>query len=95
MDVNTTVIIGTITRDAQARELPSGETLHSFDVSIRRGKERAEIVPVIKMTAEPRTDLLADTRVEIIGAVRKRFYQTGVGLQSRTEVLADYLEVIK
>jgi hypothetical protein len=94
--MNIAVVMGTVTRDAQSRMLPSGDELMSFDVSVRREGERTEVVPIVWIDRSDKLrDLSTDDNVVIFGRIRKRFYQTGAGLQSRTEVVADRVSTSK
>ena len=94
--MNIAVVVGFVTRDSQSRMLPSGDELVSFDVSVRREGERTEVVPIVWIDQSDKLrDLSADDPVVVFGRVRKRFYQTGVGLQSRTEIVADRVSLSK
>lgn len=94
--MNIAIVVGVVTRDADSRMLPSGDELISFDVSVKREGERTEVVPVVWIDKSDKLkDLSAEDPVVVFGRVRKRFYQTGVGLQSRTEVVADRVSTSK
>jgi len=93
---NIVVLRGHITRVPEERELPSGDHLTTLDVTVPAGSgprasTRAESVPVAWVGApswlgrsEPGSELV------VVGRVRRRFFRSGQGLQSRTEVVVDH-----
>ena len=89
--MNVTVLQGCLSRPPEVRELPSGDVLVSYDITVpaREGR-RAESVPVVWPDA-PATaaSLEPDTEVVVVGRVRRRFFRAGGSTQSRTEVVAD------
>lgn len=87
---NVVVLIGRLARPAEARELPSGDRLVAYEVTVERPGERAETVPVVWMGAPASAaDHDVDERMVVVGRVRRRFFRTGAGTQSRTEVVAE------
>jgi single-stranded DNA-binding protein len=87
---NVVVLIGRLARPAEARELPSGDRLVAYEVTIEREGERAETVPVVWFAAPPSAvDHDVDERMVVVGRVRRRFFRAAGGTQSRTEVVAD------
>ena len=87
---NVVVLIGRLARPAEARELPSGDRLVAYEVTVDRPGERAETVPVVWFAAPPSAgDHDVDERMVVVGRVRRRFFRTGGGTQSRTEVVAE------
>ena len=87
---NVVVLIGRLARPAEARELPSGDRLVAYELTVDRPGERAETVPVVWMGAPPSAgDHDVDERMVVVGRVRRRFFRTGGGTQSRTEVVAE------
>jgi len=87
---NVAVLIGRLARPAEARDLPSGDRLVSYEVTIPRTTGRAESVPVVWFDAPASAgDYDVDEKVVVVGRVRRRFFQTPGGTQSRTEVVAD------
>jgi single-strand DNA-binding protein len=87
---NVVVLIGRLARPAEARELPSGDRLVAYEVTVDRPGERAETVPVVWMAAPASAvDHEVDERMVIVGRVRRRFFRAGGSTQSRTEVVAE------
>ena len=87
---NVVVLIGRLARPAETRELPSGDRLVAYEVTVDRPGERAETVPVVWVGAPPSAgDHDVDERMLVIGRVRRRFFRAGGGTQSRTEVVAE------
>jgi len=87
---NVVALIGRLARPAEARELPSGDRLVAYEVTVPRPGERAECVPVVWPGAPASAaDHDVDDTVVVVGRVRRRFYRTGGSTQSRTEVVAD------
>lgn len=87
---NMVALVGRLARPAEARELPSGDRLVAYEVTIARPGARAEGVPVVWLGAPPSAaDHDVDETVVVVGRVRRRFYRAGGVTQSRTEVVAD------
>lgn len=89
--MNVTVLQGSLSRPPERRELPSGDVLVAYEVTVpAEGDRRAESVPVV-WPAPPAAaaDLEPDTDVVVVGRVRRRFFRAGGSTQSRTEVVAD------
>jgi len=83
-------LVGRLARPAEARELPSGDRLVAYEVTIARPGARAEGVPVVWMGAPASAaDHDVDETVVVVGRVRRRFYRAAGVTQSRTEVVAD------
>src|SRR4051812_18471029 len=88
--MNVVAVRGTLSRAPEVRELPSGTRLVAYEVTVSREGERSESVPV--SWADPpasAASLVAGDDVVVVGRVRRRFFRTGGGTQSRTEVVAD------
>ncbi len=87
---NVVVLIGRLARPAESRELPSGDRLVAYELTVDRPGERAETVPVVWVGAPASAgDHDVDERMLVIGRVRRRFFRAGGSTQSRTEVVAD------
>jgi single-strand DNA-binding protein len=87
---NVVVLIGRLARPPEARELPSGDRLVAYEVTVDRPGERAETVPVVWFAAPASgVDHDVNERMVVVGRVRRRFFRTGGGTQSRTEVVAE------
>jgi len=87
---NMVALVGRLARPAEARELPSGDRLVAYEVTVARPGARAEGVPVVWLGAPASAaDHDVDDTVVVVGRVRRRFYRAGGATQSRTEVVAD------
>jgi len=88
--VNLVVLAGRLARPAEVRELPSGDRLVAYELTVAREGARAESVPVVWFEAPASAaDLDVDERVVVVGRVRRRFFRAGGSTQSRTEVVAE------
>ncbi len=88
--INVVVLIGRLARPPEPREIPSGDRLVAYELTVDRPGERAETVPVVWMGAPASAvDHDVDERIVVVGRVRRRFFRTGAGTQSRTEVVAE------
>ena len=78
-----------------ARELPSGDSLVAYDVTVRPEASAgeaatAESVPVAWFDPPAAaTAMAAGDDVVVVGRVRRRFFRAGGATASRTEVVAD------
>jgi single-strand DNA-binding protein len=87
---NVVALVGRLARPAEQRQLPSGERLVAYQVTVDRPGQRAEGVPVVWLGAPAAAaDHDVDEMVVVVGRVRRRFFRAGGGTQSRTEVVAD------
>jgi single-strand DNA-binding protein len=89
--MNVVVLHGSLSRPPEARELPSGDVLVSYEVTVPATEDRrAESVPVSWFEAPAGAlDLEPDAEVVVVGRVRRRFFRAGGSTQSRTEVVAE------
>ncbi|HEX2192274.1 MAG TPA: single-stranded DNA-binding protein [Acidimicrobiales bacterium] len=88
--INLVVLVGRLARPPEQRELPSGDRLVAYEVTVARPGARAESVPVVWMEAPAAAaDHDVDEVVLVVGRVRRRFFRAGGATQSRTEVVAD------
>ncbi len=88
--VNTVVLHGTLSSDAQSQVLASESVLVRLELRTRLGEGPSESVPVVWF--EPpswATALESGAQLVVIGRVRRRFFSAGGRTQSRTEVVAD------
>jgi single-strand DNA-binding protein len=83
---NLVVLQGHVTSEPRSRELPSGTTLLQIEVTTS-GDGGLLSVPVVWF--DPKRDFAPSDDVTVLGHVRRRFYRTGGGTQSRTEVVAE------
>lgn len=88
-------LVGRVTGTAHAVELPSGDELVTFRISVERPdggpvtRQKVDSVPCCAWMARVRRSALGwldGDVVEVSGAVRCRFFQTPRGLGSRVEV---------
>lgn len=87
--MNVAVIRGSLSRDPELRELPSGDRVVHYEITVR-DRSPADSVPVVWV--EPRAGwdaVVAGDEVVVTGRVRRRFFRAGGSTQSRTEVVAD------
>lgn len=89
---NLVVLRGHLSRPAATRELPSGDVLGTFDVTVARDDGPDETVPVVWFDP-PATarSLDAGEAVVVLGRVRRRFFRAGGRTASSTEVVAEAL----
>ena len=89
--VNVAIILGNLVKAPQVRALPSGLSVTSFDVRVRRYDLSADTVPVSVFTNAGYQLLSWEEGEEllVVGRVRRRFFRAGGSTQSRTEVVAD------
>jgi single-strand DNA-binding protein len=87
--LNVAVAVGRLARPAELRVLPSGDRVVSIELTVPREKSRAESVPVSWFEAPASaTELGVDQQVLVVGRVRRRFFKSATGTQSRTEIVA-------
>ena len=93
--VNVVVLRGRMSRPVAEKVLPSGDRLAMLDLTVPggtgdAGRAKAESVPIAWFDAPTWVSTL-DVGVEmvVVGRVRRRFFRTAGGLQSRTEVVVD------
>lgn len=90
---NAVTLVARVTSEAEPFELPSGDTLMKFRVVVPRHKPVTKATvdtidcvafkPVVQRKAG---NLAIGDVVEVTGALRRRFWKTGVGVASRMEV---------
>jgi single-strand DNA-binding protein len=86
-DRNDVVLVGRVSAEPQTRELPSGDPMLSFRVVVRRPEGSRSSVPVDTLDCTAwRADVRRvvarwrpGDRVELQGAVRRRFWRAGGG----------------
>jgi hypothetical protein len=89
-DVNLVVVIGELAALPTVLTV-SGETVTMFELRVRR-EGKSVLVP-IRWPGE-HDDLSVGGRLGVHGAVSRRFFRVGPTTQSRTEVLAERVEVL-
>lgn len=90
--MNVVILEGRLSGLPQERTLASGTRVLNLQLTMDRqeGQRSADSVPVAWF--EPKMRLLdfeEDQRLVVVGRVARRFFQTGAGVQSRTEVVAE------
>src|SRR5438105_11146967 len=88
--MNVVTLRGRLSRPAEERTLPSGDRLVQLELTVPRPGDKAESVPVVCFDAPAAVaGLDVNDEVLVLGRVRRRFFRTVTGTQSRTEVVAD------
>lgn len=87
--LNLVVVRGHLSSDPVQRELPSGDVLHSYELTVRSGDLPADTVPVVLLAGTPPKNLSRGCEVVVVGRVRRRFFRAGGATASRTEVVAE------
>ena len=90
--MNMVVLAGRLSGPPAEKVLESGTRLMSLQVTVESPGTRAESVPVAWFDpAAAAVELDEGDRVVVVGRVRRRFFRTPGGTQSRTEVVADMI----
>ena len=90
MSMNVVALAGRLSRPAVEKVLESGDRLVAMEVTVRPDGEKAESVPVVWFGApSSAASLDVEQAVVVVGRVRRRFFRSPAGTQSRTEVVAD------
>ena len=89
--MNVVVLRGSLSKPAEPRELPSGDQLVAYEVTVpASGAIGTETVPVVWHQAPAEAaELDKGTEVAVLGRVRRRLFRAGGVTQSRTEVVAE------
>lgn len=87
--MNLVLLSGTLSRPPEARVLPSGDQLLSFELTIRDEGQPTATVPVSWPDPPAAAWLEPGVPVVVTGRVRRRFFRAGGLTQSRTEVVAE------
>ena len=87
--MNVAILRGRLSSPPRTQQLASGDRLVSLDVTTRAETGPADSVPVAWFTApDPVPEWEAGQELVVVGRVRRRFFRTGGGTASRTEVVA-------
>lgn len=86
--MNIAILRGTLSSAPRTTELPSGSTVHNYEVVTvdRQGGRQTVPVAWIDPARPPRVD--TDDEVVVVGSVRRRWFRAGGATVSRTEILA-------
>ena len=85
--MNTVVLQGTLSSDPRTKTLPSGDVLVSYEVTTEPAAGAAS-APIAWINPSRPPAVSAGDEVVVVGHVRRRFFRTGGGAASRTEVVA-------
>jgi single-strand DNA-binding protein len=100
-------LLGRLSGTPMAVELPSGDALVTFRISVPRASptgrgptsaQRVDSIPCTAWAPRLRRSIAtwrAGDVVEVVGAVRCRFYQTGGATRSRVEVEASAARIMR
>ena len=84
--INLVILVGEVTSPVVSRSLASGDTASSFDIATVTEAGRVS-VPV---SVAGECDIAAvGAELCVVGYVRRRFFRSGAGVTSRTEVVAE------
>lgn len=86
--MNVVVLRGRVSSPPVVRELASGSRLLSLEVTTRVGDGAAASAPVGWFDPPTRVDIEEGDEVVVVGEVKRRFFRSALGTQSRTEVVA-------
>ena len=96
VSVNVVVLAGTIAADPVERRMPSGEECTEIRLSVPDPGRRLLPLPVVAWHAEVGKKHLRDLHqgdeVLVFGRLVRRFYRSGAGARSLTEVVASGLK---
>lgn len=91
-DFNLSLVIGEVTTEPVARELSNGDIVTSLDIATRSSHGRITVPVFIEGDGE---GLEVGQRVLVCGVTRRRFFRSGGGVTSRTELLADAIVPVR
>ena len=90
--VNVVVLAGTVAADPVERQMPSGDAVTEIRLSVPEAGKRLLPLPVAvwhkfvgKRTAK---EIAKGDEVLVLGQLARRFYRSGAGARSLTEVVA-------
>lgn len=90
--VNVVVIAGVVSADPVRRTMPSGDEVTEFRVSVPDGERRSLPLPVAAWHGAVPVDTIGSIErgdeVLVHGQLMRRFYRSGTGARSLTEIVA-------
>lgn len=86
--IDLALVVGVLSSDPTITDLPSGSTLHRYEVTVR-DRSPADSVPVSWFDATRPPALSAGDEVVVVGRVRRRFFRAGGATRSATEIEAE------
>jgi len=96
--INEVYLRGRVSGEAVSKVLPSGDQVVEFRIVIPRTDSGVDTLDMAVWSANLRKralSLISDEWVEIAGEIRRRFWQTGSGVASRTQIEVATLSRIK
>ena len=87
--MNVVVLVGAVARPPERRELGTGQSVISFDLSVPGEVRGSESVPVAWPDPDPKASIDEGDTVVVVGRVRRRFFRAGGATASRVELEAD------
>ena len=88
--LNIVVLVGTVAAEPVERRLPDGSQVTEYRVSVPEEGMRLLPLPVV---ATGRPSAAKGDGVTVTGKLHRRFYRSGAGARSLTEVRAESVEV--
>lgn len=92
MTVNVVVLAGTVAADPIERQMPSGDAVTEIRLSVPETGKRLLPLPVAvwhkTVGKRAATDIAKGDDVLVMGQLARRFYRSGAGARSLTEVVA-------
>lgn len=94
--VNAVHLVGTVAADPVTRTMPNGDVLFEIRLSIPEDGRRLLPLPVVIYNPMDlwMTEIAKGTIVGITGKMERRFYRSGAGARSLTEVVAETVRVV-
>jgi single-strand DNA-binding protein len=96
--INEVYLRGRVTGEGVAKVLPSGDQVVEFRIVVPRTDSGVDTLDMAVWSATLRKKALSlhcDEWVEVAGEIRRRFWQTGSGVASRTQIEVATLSRIK
>lgn len=84
--VNLVILVGEVTSPVVSRTLASGDTASSFDIATVTESGRISVPISIEGECDIAT---VGAELCVVGYVRRRFFRSGAGVSSRTEVVGE------
>lgn len=92
VSVNVVVLAGTLAAEPVERVMPSGEKVTEMRISVPEEGKRSLPLPVAvwhsQVPKEMRESVVKGDQVLVSGTLSRRFYRSGAGARSLTEVIA-------
>lgn len=103
VEVNEVRLVGRLLAPAQEKTLPSGDTLQTFRVTVRRepalrSKQSVDSLECVAWDGRVKRSVSGwrpGDVVEVTGALRRRFFRTPAGTVSRAEVEVSTARIVR